>query len=72
MGGSLVKCLARAIPNAARDLQFGIRRETVAGSKRFLVALAPQNDRRGEAPRNDKHGVLDSLRMLKNRKGRSL
>ena len=42
------------IPSAERDLQLGKWRETVAGSKRFLVvALLARNDRGGGNPRYD-------------------
>jgi len=34
------------IPSAERDLQLGKWRETVANSKRFLVAGAPRNDKK--------------------------
>jgi hypothetical protein len=35
------------IPNVVRNLQLRIRRETVQNSMRFLVAIAPRNDKKG-------------------------
>jgi hypothetical protein len=49
---------SRVIPNVVRNLQSGIRRETVQNSRRFLVATllgmtggAPRNDRGGRSER---------------------